>query len=88
MTKMVEWNEDVYTEFSRLAMLSSLEREILRTRIMGYSVSWQSMNFNISERSVHRLIKSLKNKYKAVQPYSDKLPPMKKSAKELYMDNH
>lgn len=88
MSKQVPWNEDIYTEFSRLAMLSDIEKEILRTRIMGYSITWQAMHFNISESSVNRIISRLKKKYDLVQPYSDKLPKRRKSAEEVYMDNH
>lgn len=88
MAKQVNWNEDIYTEFSRLAMLSPLEKEILRTRIMGYSITWQAMHFNVSESSVNRIVSRLKKKYDMVQPYSEKLPKRKNSVEELYMDNH
>lgn len=88
MSHDVSWNEVIYMEFSRLAMLSPLEREILRTRIMGYSVVQQSQEFNISESSVARIIRKLKDKYDEVQPYSDKLPPRKSSAQEEWMDTH
>lgn len=88
MARQVPWNEEIYIEFSRLAMLSDLEKEILRTRIMGFSISQQAMEFNISERSVSRIISVLKRKYDAVQPKSSKLPPRKSSSAEEWMDTH
>lgn len=88
MSKQVPWNEVIYMEFSRLAMLSPLEREILRLRIMGYSVVQTSFELNISESSVHRAIKELKFKYDQVQPYSKDLPVRKASKKELWQDEH
>ena len=88
MSHQVPWNEQIYMEFSRLAMLSPLEREILRTRIMGYSVVQQAMEFNISEPTVHRIISKLKKKYDAVQELSNVLPKRKSCAKELWQDNN
>ena len=87
MAKQVPWNEDIYLEFSRKAMLNDLEKEILRTRIMGYTVVQQSLMFHISESTVHRIIKDLKHRYDLVQPGSG-LPKRKSSAKELYMDEN
>lgn len=59
MAHQVPWNEQIYMEFSRLAMLTPIEREILRTRIMGYSVVQQAMEFNLSESAVHLIISSV-----------------------------
>lgn len=88
MTKQVNWNEIFYTEFSRLAMLSPLEREVLRMRIMGYSITQTSMDLNISESAVHRMIGKMKIKYDDVQPYSDVLPKRRKSKTEEWQDTH
>lgn len=88
MSHQVPWNEDIYLEFSRLAMLSPLEKEILRTRIMGFSISQQAEEFKISERTVSRIISTLKRKYDMVQPKSSKLPLRKPSIAEDWMDSH
>lgn len=89
MSKQVPWNEEIYRNFCDLAMLSAKEKEVLRMRIMNYSVTETSMSLHISESSVARIVKRLKVKYDKVQPLSEgKLPPRKYSAKETWMDTH
>lgn len=88
MSQQVPWNETIYTEFCKLAMLSELEREVLRTRIMGYSISKQAELLCISESSVSRTVKKLKKKYDMVQKSSKVLPERKSSAAETWMDTH
>lgn len=88
MSKTVNWNEDIYTEFCKLAMLSITEREVLRTRIMGYSIVQQSMELGLSTSTVNRIIANIKKKYDNVQPLSDKLPKRRTSAEEIWMDTH
>lgn len=88
MAHQVPWNEQIYAEFSRLAMLSPLEKEVLRMRIMGYSVIQTALQLNLSESAVHRMVSLLKKKYDRVQPYSSCLPKRKTSAKETWMDEN
>lgn len=88
MTKQVPWNEMIYVEFCKLAMLNDFEKEILRTRIMGMSITQQAMNFAVSESTVHRTIRTLKSKYDEVQQHSELLPPRRTSKAETWMDTH
>lgn len=88
MTKQVPWNEAIYSEFCKLAMLSTIEREVLRTRIMGHSITQQSIEFNLSRSTINRIISNLKRKYDEVQKLSDKLPERRSSAEETWMDNN
>lgn len=88
MSRQVIWTSIIVDEFCRLANLPKLHEAILRTRANGMTIKEQSMTFHISERSCNRIIKDLKARYDAVQPYSPLLPPRKNSAKELYMDTH
>lgn len=88
MAKQVPWNEVIYLEFSKLAMLSDLEKEVLRTRIMGYSITKQAILFNCSESTINRMIATLKKKYDVAQAHSDKLPPRKTSKEETWMDEN
>lgn len=88
MTKQVPWNESIYSEFCKLAMLSTIEREILRTRIMGYSITQQEEEFNLSRSTINRIINRLKKKYDEVQPLSEKLPRRRSSAVETWMDDN
>ena len=88
MTKSVPWNEVLYREFSRLGMLNDFQKEVLRTRIMGYSITKQAMELNVSESTVSRTIAQLKQKYDEVQPHSELLPKRRASAQEKWMDEH
>lgn len=88
MTKNVPWNEVFYREFSRLAMLNDFQKEVLRTRIMGYSITKQAMELNVSESTINRTIAQLKKKYDEVQPYSDLLPKRRVSDIEKWMDEN
>ncbi len=85
----VNWNEVLYRNFCELAMLDEREREILRMRIMGYTVSEMSETTGWSARTVHRIINTLYQKYNELYPkYSDILPEPKTSKEEEYMDTH
>ena len=88
MAKQVMWNEIIYTEFVKLGMLNEFEREVLRTRIMGYSITKQAQVLNCSESTISRTVSLLKQKYDTVQPYSDKLPPRRSSKQEEWMDRN
>lgn len=89
MAKQVPWNEEIYMTFCKLGMLSQVEREILRMRIMGFGVIETGLELGISESSVNRTIARLKAKYDKVQPLApDKLPVRRTSAKETWMDSH
>lgn len=75
-------------EFNRLAMLSEEEYSIMETRLMGWTITKQSMELCMSESKINKIIARLKKKYDSVQPYSDILPVRKNSAQEIYMDTH
>ena len=76
--KDVLWNAIILDEFIRLALLTDLEEQILRTQIKGWSRTKQSMEFNISIETVDRVIKTIRKKYDSVQPFSSVLPLRKK----------
>ena len=86
--KKVNWNEVIYTEFVKLGMLNDFEKEVLRTRIVGYSITQQAQLFNCSDSTISRTIASLKKRYDDVQPYSDKLPSRRDSKEEEWQDNN
>lgn len=88
MAKTVNWNNVIYEEFCTLAFLTDIEKEIIKTRIQGLTITEQAEKFKISTRSVDRYIQTIKKKYDEVQPMSDKLPKRHKSAQEDYMDNN
>ena len=86
--KQVPWNKIILEEFISLALLTKEEEMIMRTRVAGWTISKQAETFGMSESTVNRYIKQLKEKYDNVQPYSAILPPRKKSQEEDYMDTH
>lgn len=88
MAKQVPWNNIILEEFIRLAALTEDEEKIMRTRVNGWTITKQSMEFDMGPAAVNRIIKRLKVKYDNVQPYSPILPPRKFSAEETYMDTH
>ena len=76
--KDIIWNNIILDEFLRLAILTEIEEQILRTRIKGFSRVQQSMKFNMSVASVDSVIRMIGIKYDMVQPYSTILPVRKK----------
>lgn len=88
MSHQVIWSKVVLEEFISSANLTALEEHIMRTRVAGWTITRQAMEFHISEATVNRAIATLKRKYDAAQKHSPILPPRKESAKELYMDTH
>jgi len=88
MSKQVPWNKLIVEEFCREAMLTKDEEMILRTRVMGWSRTQQSLELGMSVATVDRIIATLKMKYDNVQKYDVLLPPRKQSAKELWMDEN
>lgn len=88
MSKQVPWNKIILEEFINIASLTKEEEEVMRTRVAGWTIVEQSMRLGMSVSKVNFIIKRLKSKYDAVQPYSPILPPRKSSVQETYMDTH
>ncbi len=91
MGKQVIWTAFTLKNFEEMAMLDEVERFILETRCKGRGmpISEQARRLNMSEATVNRYIKKIKEKYDAVQRENPDLYPIrKKSAKEEYMDTH
>ena len=63
MAHEVSWTKSIYDEFCSEAMLSDLEKAILKTRIQNWSRVKQATEFNLSVSAVDRIIKNLKRKY-------------------------
>lgn len=86
--KQVPWNKIILETFIDLAVLTKDEEMVMRTRVAGWTVTKQALELGMSEATVHRIIKRLKEKYDNVQKYSPLLPPRKKSEAERYMDEN
>lgn len=88
MSKEIKWNKLIVETFIEEAMLNKDEEWILRTRVAGWTVSQQADYMGVSNSTVNRYIKTLKEKYDNVSKYNPLLPPRKPSKEEEYMDNN
>lgn len=78
--KDIMWNKIILDEFIRLAMPTDVEVQVIKSRMAAQSRVQQSFNMSMSVSTVDAAIKSIRQKYDAVQPYSSILPPRKKNA--------
>ena len=60
---------------------------IMRTRVAGWTVAKQAVEFNISVDTVNKYIRELKDLYDDTQKYSVILPVRKQSKKEQELDS-
>lgn len=89
MAHQVKWNKKVFDIFVSEAMLSDFEIQVLETRIKGWSIVKQCIEFSCSESTINRTVALLKQKYDNVQKHHpDELPPRRFSMKETWMDTH
>ena len=61
-SSMFEFTEEEFKEITKKAMLNEELTKIFEMKIKGYSIIQISMELNMSERTVNRRIKELKNK--------------------------
>lgn len=90
MSHEIPWSKTILSFVLDNALLTDLERDILFTRVAkGYTIKKQCLEFHISERTCHRVVRSLKDKYDALQKeYPDKIPPRRQTKYEEYLDNN
>lgn len=89
MKTRVNWNEELYQNFSRYAMLSERDEQILRMRIMEYTMTEIAEETGWSLSTVKRRVENLLKKYDEVQAkYPEIFPPKRLSEKEQYMNTH
>ena len=86
--RQVPWNKIILETFIDLAVLTKDEEMVMRTRVAGWTVTKQALELGMSEATVHRIIKRLKEKYDNVQKYCVMLPPRRVSEKEIWLDNN
>lgn len=83
------WTDELTEKVIQKLMFSEDEAFILRTRVRGYSVSYQAQHLNCSESTIARTISKMKKGYDALQKqYPDEFPQRKKSKTEEWMDNN
>ena len=88
MRPKVPWTKSMLEKFIEEGLLTEDEERVLRTRIAGWSIVKQSMEFGMSTASISRMIRGIKRKYVALQPqFPDIFPPIKVSKYELALDS-
>lgn len=88
MSKQVPWNKIILEKFIELAALNEEETKIIQTRVAGWTITKQAIEFGMSESKVNKIIARLKVKYDNVQALDPTLPPRKFSAEETYQKSN
>lgn len=89
MSKQVIWTKHTLEFFLEHSGMSDFQKQIMIDRCNFVTVVQMSAAYHCSESKIHKEISRIKIIYDEVQrQYPDELPVRKKSAKELYMDNH
>lgn len=70
----VPWNRVILEEFISIALLTTEEEQIIRSRVKGWSRVKQCHAYNMSLATLDRTIKELKRKYQFAAQYSALLP--------------
>lgn len=87
MKPKIPWTKSMLEKFIEEALLTEDEEKIIRTRIAGWSIVKQSMEFGMSTASISRIIKGIRTKYMALQPqFPEIFPTIKKSKYEEAID--
>lgn len=86
--RQVKWTQMYKDEFLKHAGLSEVDEQIFLTRLKGKSRTWQCDHFHMSERTLDRHIRHIKDIYDEVQKHNPKLPVRVHSAQEDWMDSH
>ena len=88
MKPKVPWTKTMLEKFIEEALLNEDEEKILRTRIAGWSIIKQSLEFQMSTATVSRIINNIKHKYEQIQPmYPNIFPKLKQSKYEDCLDS-
>lgn len=61
--RQVPWTKTLLEDFISEGLLTNTEEKILRTRISGWTIIQQSLEFGISTSVIQKNIKTLKMKY-------------------------
>ena len=88
MTHQVPWTKTLLEDFITEGLLTEDEENIMRTRIAGWSIVKQSMEFGMSTATISRIIKKAKKKYDYLhKQFPERFPERKQSKFEQALDN-
>lgn len=84
MTRDVIWTKEVIEAFIEEANLNPRQEYIVRARAKGCTIVEQAVHLNLSVDQVNKDIRTLKNIYDITQRRSKKLPPRRRTKREIY----
>ena len=88
MTHQVPWTKTLLEDFIAEGLLTEDEENIMRTRIAGWSIVKQSMEFGMSTATISRIIKKTKKKYDYLhKQFPERFPERKQSKFEQTLDD-
>ena len=88
MTHQVPWTKTLLEDFITEGLLTEDEENIMRTRIAGWSIVKQSMEFGMSTATISRIIKKAKKKYDYLhKQFPERFPERKQSKFEQALDD-
>ena len=88
MTHQVPWTKTLLEDFITEGLLTEDEENIMRTRIAGWSIVKQSMEFGMSTATISRIIKKAKKKYDYLhKQFHERFPERKQSKFEQALDD-
>ena len=88
MTHQVPWTKTLLEDFIIEGLLTEDEENIMRTRIAGWSIVKQSMEFGMSTATISRIIKKAKKKYDHLhKQFPERFPERKQSKFEQTLDD-
>lgn len=88
MWKNVPWTKTMLEDFIEEALLTEEEEKILRTRVAGWSIVKQALEFEMSTTTVSRYTKNIKRKYDHLHKlYPERFIERPNSEYEIMLDN-
>lgn len=88
MTHQVPWTKTLLEDFIAEGLLTEDEENIMRTRIAGWSIVKQSMEFGMSTATISRIIKKVKKKYDHLhKQFPERFPERRQSKFEQALDD-
>lgn len=88
MWRNVPWTKTMLEDFIKEGLLTEDEEKLIRTRIAGWSIVKQALEFEMSTATVSRHIKKIQNKYEELHKlYPDRFIKLEPSVFEYMLDN-
>ena len=74
MAHQVSWNKRILERFIEDAALTETEEAVIRARVRGWTITQQAMRLGMSEATINRITKRLKEKYDQAAAEDTELP--------------